>query len=438
MFERLCESFLRFTPDLVVGKNRVFLEMSRTRKLFGEESLSARARVLGTRLGLDSSTWRFGSGATIPRAWLRTKWRTENSGELPVDAYFDVLDPLWFQEPDRSRRERLAMFRALGMRSLRCLFEIPKEAWLVRFGEEFDLFSEQYENGGSIPWNRFVPSSVFSETARWNADDQVLEAEGLIFRLKPLVDRLMERLHAHHRAIRTIRISLKLDRASPDREISLSFSFPQTSRVLLLKILREKIAREMERDPLSDPVVGAGIEVTETAPRETTAARFAFSEKDEQEEAKKERMLELVAYLGLKIGDAGGSVFCARTSGHLLPERSWERVLPTDSQTVQAGQIPLQTARISALFPRRPVRIFPEPVRLFRIGSDLRLGGEFWRIQSISEPERLSGYEWDVDDTGGFDRTYYRVKVRGPDGVFEEWWIYRDGNAGELCLHGVY
>jgi hypothetical protein len=430
-FFRLCESLLRFTPDLVVGRNRVFLEMSRTKRLFNLNSIAGRTRVLGARFGLEVSVWRFGIAKTLPLAWVQTRWRTVQPSELPLDAYYDFIDPLNGFELNRSMRERLAVFRALGMKTLESLSLIPKEAWLVRFGEEIDSFFEHYEFGEKFPWSRFEPSLSLSEVTRWNADDLVIDSEGLIFRLKPLIDRLCSRLFSLHLAIKKIELVITLDRAVPDRTFTLSFSFSQTSRVLLLKLLREKISREMEREPLTDPIVGAKIHVLETVKREGGSARFSFSEKDEKRELERERWCELIAYLGLKL-DCKEDVFQVETTEHLLPEKSWRKVLSDEPEEM------IQRDRISALFPKRPVRLFSEPREVSRMGPYLRRDGDLWRIHEISDPEHLSGYEWDVDETHGFDRTYYRVKVGNPGGVFEEWWIFRDERVGSLSLHGVY
>jgi hypothetical protein len=430
-FLRLCEAFLRFTPDLVPGRNRIFLEMSRTKKLFNLNSISARARVLGERLGFNTSVWRFGIGKTIPSAWVQTRWRTVQPSQLPLDSYYDFIDPIRGFELSRSMRERITVFRALGMKSLASLFEIPKEAWLVRFGEETDLFYENHESGEMFPWRPFSPSLALSEETRWNAEESVIDSESLVFRLKPLLDRLTGRMHALHLSIRKIEVRLSLDRAVPDRLFTLSFSFPQTSRVLLLKLLREKISREMEREPLSDPVVSAGLRVVETVRREIVSERFSFSEKDEALERDRERWVELLAYLGLKL-DRKDSVFQVETTGHLLPEKSFKKVLLQDPAEM------IERGRIAALFPKRPVRWFPEPRRVSRMGPYLRRDGDLWRIHGFSEPERLAGYDWDVDDGGGFDRTYYRVKVESQQGVCEEWWVFRDEREGSLCLHGIY
>jgi hypothetical protein len=362
---------------------------------------------------------------------VQTRWRTVCSGSLPLEAYFDFIDPLNAFELNRPMRERITVFRALGMNTLESLFQVPKEAWLVRFGEEMDLFFEHFESGDRFPWRPHVPNLALEETTRWNADEVVMGAENLIFGLKPLVDRLCSRLYSLHLAIRKLELNIRLDRAAPDRTISLSFSFPQTSRVLLLKLLREKISREIEREPLTDPVIGAVVRVVETTKREAGGGRFAFSEKDESRELAQERWLELVAYLSLKL-EPKEKIFQVDATEHFLPEKSWKKVLTFNSAEW------IMCDRIAALFPKRPLRLLPEHRRISRMGPYLRHEGDLWRIQEISEPERLSGYDWDVEDSGGFDRTYYRVRVGSPEGKTAEWWIYRDERKGTLCLHGIY
>ena len=187
----------------------------------------------------------------------------------------------------------------------------------------------------------------------------------------------------------------------------------------------------MERNPLSDPVIGIEIAVLETVPRETGSARFAFSESSEASELEKERWLELVSFLGLKLGNRE-DVFQAETTEHLLPEKSWKRVLlSTPDPTVKLD-------RVSQFYSKRPLRLFEEPKPIRRLGGYLKLEESLWRICSISEPEHLSGYEWDVDSGGAFDRTYYRVRVEDRRGASQEWWVFKESAPGRLHLHGIY
>ena len=93
---------------------------------------------------------------------------------------------------------------------------------------------------------------------------------------------------------------------------------------------------------------------------------------------------------------------------------------------------------MSRFFSKRPVRLLSEAKPLRRMGGYLKLEEGLFKICEISEPESLSGYEWDVDAAGAFDRTYYRVRVQDRDGMEQEWWVYKDEHHGKLKLHGVY
>lgn len=437
-FQALAESFLRFTPDVVVGRNRLFLEMGRTRHLFQLNTLTSRARVLAERVGLDSTYWKWGVGQSIPESWVQTRYRTRLVDTLPLEAYYDFIDPLSHFEMNRAMNERVLIFRSLGLKTLSGLFEIPKEAWLVRFGEEFDTFLEHFSYPKQFAWVRLTPSLKLTEKTHWNAEEYVIDSEGLIFRLKPLIDRICERLYALRRALKKIELVLELDRTiSPDRTIELSFAFPQTSRVLLLKLLREKLSRVMEREPLTDPIIAARVEVTEVVKREHTNARFAFSEADAQLSDETERWLELISYLGLKVSDPS-QVFQAETTEHPLPEKSWKKVL------LQEPRRDLKLDQVSHLYAERPVRLLTQPLPLFRLGPYLRRERELWRICDVSHEEVIEAHAWDVelqltkDDEYGFARTYYKVHVRSQAGQEQFWWIYKDERLGELKLHGVY
>lgn len=429
--DRLSEGFFRFTPDVIQGRNRLFLEMSQTKQFFNFNTFMNRSRVLGAREGQDGAYWRYGVGTSIPEAWVQTRWRSRESKHLPLESYFDFVDPLTQFELSRAQRERLHVFQALGMRNLGSLFSVAKEAWLVRFGEEYDQFLENFEFGQQFPWKRFSPSQVLEEKTEWNAEEYVIDSEALIFKMKPILDRLSERLYHLRRALKKMEIVLKLERAVPDRVIELSFAFPQTSRVLLLKLIREKISRVMDKDPLSDPVVQIEIKVVEAVKREHETSRFHFSAEESKEEGASERWLELISYLGLKL-ESQARVFQAETTEHYLPEKSWKKTL------IAAPNAAKKFDSVSHLYVKRPFTLLPKPESLFRVGPYLKKGEELWKIGECSDVEHLQGYAWDVDDTGGFDRTYYRVKVRGGQGESQLWWIFKDERLGKLKLHGVY
>jgi hypothetical protein len=178
-------------------------------------------------------------------------------------------------------------------------------------------------------------------------------------------------------------------------------------------------------------VVVAEVSILETGKREVQSSRFSFSEKDEQAEQAEERWLELISFLGLKLKNRE-DVFQAETTEHLLPEKSWKRVLlSTPDPSSKLDQV-------SQFFSKRPVRLLSEAKPLRRMGGYLKLDEGLFKICAISEPENLSGYEWDVDQGGSFDRTYYRVRVQDREGVEQEWWVYKDEHHGKLKLHGVY
>jgi len=60
-FDRLLESLLRFTPDLVPGRKRVFLEMSRVPARPKPDAFLKRVQVLARRIG---SMLRLGASAS--------------------------------------------------------------------------------------------------------------------------------------------------------------------------------------------------------------------------------------------------------------------------------------------------------------------------------------------------------------------------------------
>ena len=437
--ERFAEACFRFTPDVVIGKNRIFLEMGRTKKMFNLDSVQKRVDVLAAREGLRSQYWQWGIGKTLPESWVQVRWKSVSPHLLIIDSIFDYIDPLWHQNLNRRDLERVNLFWALGVKSLQDLFKIPQDALLTRFGTVFDQFSKNFFEGKRFPWARFVPSVELLEQSAWNSDDWVGDSESLIFRVKPIVDRMMARLFSLRKSMKKMELTMRLDSRSPDRVITLQFAFPQTSSQLLLKVLREKISFEMQKNPLTDPIIGVSFKVLETTERDQRTLRMVFSEADSAEvgEDLREKWMELISYLGVEFGDEADAqenpkVFQAEVTENLVPELSWKKVLLSDPSV----SAPLD--EVSRFFAKRPLRLLSEPVKLSREGTFLKYQDEPWRICEFSCEERLSGYEWDVEGTDGFDRTYYRVKVENPRGSMAEWWIYKDAIFNKLMLHGMY
>lgn len=429
--EELAEGFLRFTPDVVMGRNRLFLEMSRTKKLFGLDSIQKRAQAVAARAGVDSQFWQWGIGRTIPEAWVQSRWKNHHVRTLPIETMFDFIDPFQQWQITRSHQEKIKLFMGLGLRTLEDLFRVPHDALLVRFGSLFDQFSKNFFDGSKIGWTRFKSHVDLIETTKWNADEWVVDSESLIFSIKPLIDHLMTRLYCQRKSLKALEITLMLDSRAPDRILNLSFAFPQTSSQLLLKLLREKISHAMQKDPLIDPIMKVSLKVLEASERDQRSLSFAFSEGNtEFNEDLRERWMELISYLG--------SAFQVETTEHPLPEQAWRKVQLDDPSLSK------KMDHISHLFTKRPVKLLSEPIVLSRIGTFLKKGDELWRIRAFSCEEKISGYEWDVDETCGFDRTYYRVKVESSASQFagqehlEEWWIYKDEFRHQLILHGVY
>ena len=81
----------------------------------------------------------------------------------------------------------------------------------------------------------------------------------------------------------------------------------------------------------------------------------------------------------------------------------------------------------------RPVFLLPEPIVVsgeLERGCALEWEGDRGVVLKAWGPERLRGEWWDSP----FERDYYVVDLE--DG--ERLWIYRDGLAGTLLLHGIF
>jgi protein ImuB len=396
----LAEACLIFSPQVALGEEAVFVEISASRKLFSlEECLAQLGKILGD-FGVEASV---ASAADPATAIAFARYRARTREALPVEALGDYLNPFAAHTFSPA-----PLFRKLGVETLADFLRVPRAELASRFGREGLLAYEKILRAEEVAWPRFSPPEILAERADFDFAAQVNNLEPVLFLLRTILHRIFLRLNARRRKIVEFDLCFHLNRfsASEGRVMEFRLPLPHSDPAALLALLRERMDREFQKKPLGDALEGITVTVLGTAPAFDTQREF-FSKAEEEREA----WASLVARLRERLGQ--DSSFLAVPAPRLLPEASWKKTL-----TQEAGVV------VKA--PARPLRMF-KPTPLERKGDRLRGAERSWVIVGFHGPELLSG-EWWLEE---FRREYYRVETKT-----EVLWIFKS-EAG-LFLHGIF
>lgn len=382
----------------------------------------------------------------------------------------------------------VALLGALGVRRLGEVLELPPRALVERLGVQSEALLELARGGRPRPLQAFWPQPPLVERVEF--DGAVESAEGLVFAVRPLLERLEARLAGRGGAVTRLGLVLEMEgqatevvesipeAAAPPR----AFGAPrrrQVERVLELArpasragVLFEAVRERLSAWVLPAPVVGCAIDVRETTRRDQ---QLELGERPQALEALDAVLARLQARLG---EEALGS---PRPMPDWIPERAvtrrpfrpgpvrtrgFERV-PRSERRLEAEKHeenqPLETDRLRLVGeaggpaerraratttgteqgapPERPLRVGARPTRMFppeAVAPELdgtgapeavAWRGRRQRIVERSQPERLATGWW----RGGAVRDYCTWLLGDGCRV----WVYRDLD-GQWWVQGVH
>jgi hypothetical protein len=426
--------------------------VSRCLSIYSETSLELRLRRLLREWEIPNERFSIGRSSSLVRAWLVAGYRVEEKAipALSVAAIAGAIDPtgkLLRERPELRGRIRAMVetLYLLGVRTLGSLRKLPSDSAISRFGGLYETAIRNLEPGAEAgdAWERFRPAEKMSERADLNAGETLMDLEPALFHAKSLLDRVLRRAAGRGKALAKIELRLECEKRRHVQEpwcrSRLEFAFPQASTAPILRSLREKLARELEKKPLESPIVALELEALELAPRRPAQSNF-FDTEEARMESERETWRDLVTDLATKLAPER-ELYQAELLESRRPEKSWKRVLK-EPERLEPRALPI---------PERPLRMLSPPMPLRRLGRYLFWNDVRFTIVDYSKLERLSGDWWEED--GGFSRTYYRVQVverklasderkLGSGENERELWIYREqkegGEQGGLFLHGIF
>lgn len=399
------------TPQIALGENWIFLEISKSKKIFSEKSILSFLTKELRRWNLQA---RIRLAEDIPTSLALCRYPQKNKMDLPIESLVYYLQPF---RRTKCFDESLQIFHKLGIRTIKDVLDIPKSELVLRLGKTLALTLRYFDDAAKFPWPLFKPQEEVFEIYQVDENYDLRELEPLLFFLRQPLEKCLSRLRAKDLAISELELSLQLERfshvTSPFRIFKLSFPFPQQSSSSLLSLIKNQIEQDFDKNPLDSPLREIKLRILKTSPL-TQAQPDFFHRKEEEIESMKSLISKLMAQLGKE------NVFYAKSCNSYLPEKSWvkETLL---TKTIDSQPLPTGT---------RPQRLLKKPLRMVRLGNQLQVGEKVFHPVFEKSVERISTDWWNHEE----EREYREIQTKENLKL----WAFRKENQEPLFLHGIF
>lgn len=322
------------------------------------------------------------------------------------------------------------MLTSLGVRTLGDFAALPPPSVGRRWSRDGVDFQKLAAGDGPTVLRPFSPRDEVVETV--DLEDEVSELEPLSFLLRPLADRVADRLRGRNAAVGRAALRLR-GRGDEHTEIVLEPSRPTASGRALVELARASLADRA----LAHPVVAVELAVTDEAEPELEELDL-FDARDGKTgpEAVDVAIARLEALLGADAASAAELVDSHRPESafRLVPfappvrtRKATRKGRPRSARRSRCPQpaLPLVmnglTGALRLLEPPRP-----QPRDLAAIDVD----GARAAVVETRGPTRVDTEWWTSEPVA---RDYYEVETE--DGG--RYWVYRDPSGG-YYLHGIF
>lgn len=314
-------------------------------------------------------------------------------------------------------RDELA---GLGVRTLGQFLALPGAELRLRFGREAELLHRRASDGHFEVLQARAPSEPIVETLALEPPESDLAR--LLFVIKPLLERLLERLAARGMAMSALRLRLRFERITwPDAppeplEQRIEPAAPTLECRPIVELLRlrfDAISLPSAIDELELELVGQHVDARQIALFRTQTRRDL--------DAADRALARLRASLGPE------AVTRASLRAAHLPEArfTWTPIqrtsFPAPERMKVEGQLPPRLRRLL----HRPERL---PARLPREQDGWIIEPELGPVVALHGPFRASGGWWVRE----IERDYYYVETR--EGAIL--WVFYDRMRRRWYLHG--
>ncbi|HXY36182.1 MAG TPA: DNA polymerase Y family protein [Planctomycetaceae bacterium] len=440
--------------------------------LFGGEARMVRQVVA------DFRRWGFFARAavadTIGAAWAVTRTaggplivlpsqQAQALSRLPVEAL-------------RISAEVAEVLHSLGLSTIGHLAALPRETLPSRFGPE--VLRRLDQALGEIP-EPIVPERPEEPIeAAYGCEPPIENRAAIEIVLQRLLERVMKKLRLRNAGILQLDVELTVSGKKPasltpspipmgEGRVRAGFTVGLVRPSLDQKRLRELLRLQLERVQLKGRLAGATLRVIRTAPLD--ADQTALFESAERRHARRD-LDSLLNRLSNRLGPR--AVLCPRLAPDYQPERAVEyatlaeRVSQLKSRARSKRSARGSSCRLAASapvknvtrlarnkktadfvrgslaaresLPRRPLRLFPEPVpvEVYSVVPDgppirLRWGDRDQQITHCEGPERIETGWWRWP---AVDRDYFRADTE--DG--QRLWLFHARDEGSWFVHGEF
>ncbi len=408
------EACLRFSPTLCVKrKGFVFIEIGSCHRLYTEENFLARMQVLLRRFELEATVK---IADSLLESLILIEYGTLDFHRLPITSFIDFVEPFRVDvEVMEKTLKLIESLKKVGVQAVSQFLKIPLGELSARFGSVAVFLSSRIQKEIGVPWPLWIPAEKIIELREFEEREQFSTIESLLYFIKPILDRIFNRMYGRGFCVSSIRLQLNLEKFSftkePIREWRLEFMFPQTTSRGALPIFRERLSRDLDRKPLESVVQSLEFEVLQRVRNSKSQSGFFSSENTE------EKLNSTFAQLSEGLDK--GRVFRATINENPLPERSWKKC----SEEQKAAP------DLNDYIPMRPTKLLrrPEPVHIAK--DTIFIRSRPYKILHWSNVEQIST-DWIQSEVV---RSYYRLQIAGKPPV----WIFKENND-DYFLHGYY
>lgn len=441
--QSVAEIFYRATPQILIRKpNIIFLEISKCRNLYSEQTFLKRTHVTLKRIGILAQV---SIADDIPTALSVSMLSpphhpASDRNSLPIEALAYYIDPLnCFPEQMGFIHSTIRTLKLLRICTLNDFLNIPSHEISPRFGPLVLLGYQRIAGEHDLPWATFIPRETVSEDCEFDLSHPPRDLEPIYFSLRPLLEKMHLRLRGKGRRARQFKVTLHQEYATQktpqmyDVLIIIPLSFVSVKTIF--QITKEKLDTAVHRQPLEHAIVKLSVVVTEEVPY-VTAQKDIF---DQKKEETSEAFFHLVSRIATKLGTE--SVFFADIKESYLPERNWFRglslkrdrtLLSSDSAKyadAESGKDRNRDNKRDSVIPERPLRLLKEPTPVSVFNNKLFWQQTTYPITAWKNQEVVLSNWWEIS---GGERVYYKLFTASGD-IF---WIFK--NKENYFLHGVF
>ncbi|MBC7740904.1 MAG: hypothetical protein H7061_01825 [Bdellovibrionaceae bacterium] len=429
---QVAELCLRFSPQICLGKSAVFIEIGKCHRLYSEEGFILRVRVTLRRLGFEAQ---IAVGSDITDAFVRAKYATDDTDQLPLVALVDWADP--FEKEvvlQKNVHKMIEAFSRLGVKNLKQFKSIPLAELVSRFGSISILCMQRLRGEVAMPWPYWKPEEIIIERSEFPYFEFYGELEPLLFKLKEQFDRIFQRVWARNLRVQKMQVRIFCETnsqsPSPFRHFEFDFLTPQSTTKATLNIVKERLARDFEKTPVITPIEALETKVLTTTPGSIGQKNLLHNHEEQLE--------QFHALMG-QLAEVHGreNIFHAALTEDRRPERSWKKIentlaLDEKKLALKINLTPIDPATKVPLRPTHLVR--PEKIEI-TLGFVLIRQKKFKILMRSEFVERITGgwSEGIEAQSRSFERNYYQYELEGAPtiSVFET-------PDKKFYLHGYY